>query len=179
MMDLRHIVHSRHAVIELAQATEELVDVNVLRTIHRRELQQNEFEVSRVPARRVGPVIDENPVGEEAPQHRLELMVMRVDEPGHDNATARVDGRGTASLQVVTDRDDLLALDQHVGLREIADRRVHRHHRTTANDVAPSWLAAVARCVTIRLCGRGRRGQQIEACRGDCGRRRRFREIAP
>ena len=62
VMDLRHVVHRRHAIIELAQAAEQLVDVNVLRTIHRRELQQNEFEVSRVPARRVGPVIDENPV---------------------------------------------------------------------------------------------------------------------
>src|SRR6266550_9233756 len=133
-MDLRHVMDSRDAVVELAQTAEQLVDVNVLRTVDRRELQQNEFEVRRVPAGRVGPVIDEYSVGQEAAKHRLELMMVSIDESRHDDAAARVDWRGTARLQVRADGDDLLALDQHVGLGKIAYARIHRHHGTAAND---------------------------------------------
>ena len=38
VMDLRDVVHGRDAVVELAQATEQLVDVHVLRPVHRGEL---------------------------------------------------------------------------------------------------------------------------------------------
>ena len=42
--------------------------------------------------------------------------MMRVDEARHDDAAARIDHVGAAGVQVGPDRDDLLALDQHVGL---------------------------------------------------------------
>ena len=63
----------------------------------------------------------EDPVGEEAAQRRLELVMVRIDEAGHDDAAAGVDHRGAAGLQVRSDGEDLLALDQHVGLGEVAD----------------------------------------------------------
>src|SRR3989454_9078362 len=71
--------------------------------------------------------------------------MVRIDEARHDDAAARVDHGGGVHLQVWSDGEDLLALDQHVGLSEVAHLRVgvHRHHGTAANDVAPSGAAGV------------------------------------
>src|ERR1700675_4283475 len=41
VMNLRYVMHGRDAVIELAQGTEQFVDVDVLRTINGGELQEN------------------------------------------------------------------------------------------------------------------------------------------
>jgi hypothetical protein len=46
---------------------------------------------------------------------------MRIDEAGHDDATGCVDLRRAACRKVRPDGEDLLALDQYVGLREVAD----------------------------------------------------------
>ena len=81
-------------------------------------------------------------------------MVVRVDEAGHDDAAAGVDHRGIAGVQVRSDGDDLLALDQDVGLGEIADVRVQRHHGAAADDVAPAAPAGVVRCVVAVRGGR-------------------------
>src|SRR5260370_37596662 len=115
MMDLRDVVHRRDAVIELAEPTEQLVDVHVLRPVHGGEGEENVFVVSYVPARRVRMIVDEYPVGEKAAQHRLELVMVRIHEARHDNAAARVDLRRAAGAQVRSDGEDLLPLDQHVG----------------------------------------------------------------
>src|SRR5262249_59451898 len=96
---------------------------------------------------RARPVIDEHPVGEEAAQRGLELVVVRINEAGHDNSAAGVDLR-TAGVQVWSDVENLLAFDQHVGLRkvaEVAEARIHRHDGPTANDVARARRAAVER----------------------------------
>ena len=97
VMDLRDVVHRRDAVVELREAPEQLVDVDVLRPVHRGELQQDEFEVSRASAWRTRSIIDENAVSEEAAQRRLELVVMRIDEAGHHNAAGRIDLAGAAA----------------------------------------------------------------------------------
>ncbi len=159
VMNLRDVVHRRDAVIELAERAEQLVDVDVLRPVDRGELVENEFEVGRAPARRAGAVVDQNPVGEEAAQRGLELVVVRIDEAGHDDAPARVDHVGAARRQVRPDGKDGLALDQDVGLGEVAHFRVHRHHRTAANDVAPARPAAVLRRVgRLANCAAAGRG---------------------
>jgi hypothetical protein len=104
-------------------------------------------------------------------------MVMGIDESGHDDAAARVDLRGVAGEQIASDGQNLLALDQHVGLRKVADLRIHRHHRAAADDGAPAGPAHVRWRPVVRR--RRTRGEQIEA-RGDrAGRRRAFQEIAP
>ena len=99
------------------EPAEQLVDVDVLRPVHRGELEEDEFEVGRAPARRAGAVVDQHAVGEEAAQRRLELVVVRIDEAGHDDAAAsRRSLRPPPAVQVRSDGEDLLALDQHVGL---------------------------------------------------------------
>ena len=84
-------------------------------------VQQNVLEIGRLRARRARAVVDQDAVGEEAAQRRLELVVVRVDEARHHDAAARVDLGGAAGVQVRADGEDLLALDQHVALREVAD----------------------------------------------------------
>src|SRR5205823_10824516 len=143
------------------------------------EREQNVFVVSDVPARSVGMIVDQYYVSEKAAEHRLELVVVRIDEARHHDAAACVDLSRTGHRQIRPDREDLLALDQHVGLSKIAYLRVHRHHGTATNDVAPPWLAAVAWRVAIGLRGSRRRCQQIETCRGNRGRRRGLQEITP
>src|SRR5580765_8715169 len=113
-MDLRHVVDRRDAVVELGEAPEQLVDVDVLRPVHRGELQQNELEVSRAPARRARPVVDQHSVGEEAAQCSLELMVMRIDEAWHHNAAACIDLAGATGMQIRTDSENLLTIDEDV-----------------------------------------------------------------
>ena len=171
-------MHRRHAVVELRQAAEQLVDVHVLGAVHGGEGKENEFEVGRGAARRVRVVVDQNPVGEKAAQRRLELVVVRVDETGHHDAAAGVDHIGTTRVQVRSDGKDLLALDQHVGLGEVAHLRVHRHHGTATDDIASAPPAGVLRLVFIARRGRARR-EQIDTCGGDPGRRRRLQKIAP
>ena len=59
--------------------------------------------------------------------------------------------RGAACVQVRSDGEDLLALDQHVGLGEVADCRIHRHHGAAANDVAPARSAGILRRIVVKL----------------------------
>src|SRR5437899_12791834 len=100
-------------------------------------------------------------------------MVVRTDEARHDEAAGRVNLRGAGHGQVRPDGDDFLALDHYVGFGEIADIRVHRHHGTATNDVAPARLAGIVRRIIVLLIlrrGRARR-EQIETCGGDSGGR--------
>src|SRR5262249_58844359 len=53
------------------------------------------------PAWRARPVIDEHPVGEEAAQRGLELVVVRINEAGHDDGAARSEEH-TSELQSLT-----------------------------------------------------------------------------
>jgi hypothetical protein len=94
----------------------------------------------------------------------------------------RVDHLGAAGRHVRPDGEDFLALDQHVRLRELAleraaQARIHRHHRTAANDVTPARRAGALGHCELR-CRRPRR-EQIETRRGNSGCRRAFEEVAP
>ena len=128
VVDLRDVVHGRDAVVELAQRTEQLVDVHILRPVHGGELLQNVFVIGYGPGRRARAVVDQDPIGEKAAQRRLELVMVGVDKPGHDDAASCVDLRCAARMQVRPNGEDLLALDQHIGLCEVADLRIERHH---------------------------------------------------
>src|ERR1700686_1389422 len=72
--------------------------------------------------------------------------------------------------------EDFLALDQHVRLDEVAHLRVHRHHGTAANDIAPAQFACALGQVSIVRNGRAR-GKQTETCSSGTGRRHTFEKI--
>jgi hypothetical protein len=71
VVDLRDVVHGRHTVVELAQRPEQLVDVHVLRPVHRREAEKDVFVVSRGPGRCARAVIDQDPIGQKAAQRPI------------------------------------------------------------------------------------------------------------
>ena len=178
VVDLRDVVHRRHAGVELAERAEQLVDVDVLRPVLRREGQQDELEVGGAAAARAGAVVDQHAIGEKAAQRRLEQVVVGVDEAGHHDAAARIDLGGAAGMQSAADGDDLAALDQHVGLWEVAHLGVHRHHGAAADHVTTSPLAAAVGLPVI-VCRRRSRREQTESRRGHAAGCRRFQEVAP
>ena len=94
----------------------------------------------------------------------------------HDDAASGIDLRSAAGVQIRSDGEDLFALDKHVGLREIADFRVERHHRAATNDIAPPRPATVGWRVVSRG---GARREQVQPRSRDPGRRRTFQKIAP
>lgn len=54
---------------------------------------------------------------------------MRIDEAWDDDAVAGVEHVGVRRrLQIATDARDCLTLDQHVGIRKIAERRIERQY---------------------------------------------------
>ncbi len=166
-------MHRGDAVVELAEPAEQLVDVDVLRPVHRGKFVQDELVVSRAPARRTGAIVDKDAVGEEAAQRRLELVVVRIDEAGHDDAPGGVDLLGGACRHIRPDGKDRVGLDQHVGFGEVAHLWVHRHHGTAANDVASVRLAAVLRWIIPGLLRRGGpRCEEIETRGGNSSCRR-------
>ena len=152
MVDLRDVVDRRDAVVELAERAEQLVDVHVLRAVHRREREESVLIVVDVSARRAG---QEQPVGEEAAECRLELVMVRIDEAG---MTMRPRASITSASPACSfgRRDDLLALDQHVGLGEVAHLRILGHHGTAVNDVAPAAPACVVGRILVVCRGRTR-----------------------
>ena len=79
-------------------------------------------------------------VGDDAARDRLILVMVRIYEARHDDHALAVDD-ARVRLDVGPNRDDLLALDQHVGLHEIADRWIHRHDDAVLQEDAV--LAAV------------------------------------
>ena len=56
--------------------------------------------------------------------------MMRIDEPRHDDHAGDVDDLRRC-LDVWPDGGDLGALDQHIGLLEVADGGIHGQHDTT------------------------------------------------
>ena len=67
---------------------------------------------------------------------------MRINKAGHDNTASRIDLAGAAYVPNVRfDITNLVALDEDIGLRKVADLRIHRHHGAAANYVATAGLA--------------------------------------
>src|SRR5215472_9413808 len=100
----------RDAVVELRESGEQLINVNVLRPVNGRKPKEDVFVVSPAPAWRARAIDYENAVSEPATHRCLELVVMRIDEARHHNATGAVNHRGAACTQIRSDCKDLLAL---------------------------------------------------------------------
>ena len=135
VMDLADVHDRGHAGVDLRDAGEQLVDVDVLRAIAQRQFLQDRLIII---VRAFGPpVVDENAVGEKAAQRRLELMAVRVDEARHDDMPGRVDDRGVGRVDPGRDLGDFRSVDEHVADGVIADALVHRENRSALDQRAP------------------------------------------
>ena len=70
---------------------------------------------------------------------------MGIDKSRYDDHAVGLDHVGVAGIDVGADRDDLLAVDQHVAHGKVADCRIHAQHRTALDDVAPARRACGGR----------------------------------
>src|ERR1051325_7752344 len=129
-------------------------------------------------------VVDQDAVGNRASYRSPSLVVVGVDEAGHDDLAAGVDLSCAPGLEIRPDGNDLLALDQHVGAYEltlVGHGGVHRHDHAAADHIAPAPLAAVLRwpaliVIVARARWRVKEAQSRAGCRGggSC-----LQEIAP
>ena len=62
-----------------------------------------------------------------SPHHAEPHVMVRIDQPRHDDACRGIDHLGAIRLDVCTDRDDTIVLDQNVADREIGDGGIHRY----------------------------------------------------
>ena len=60
-------------------------------------------------------------VGHHAAHHAEPHMMVRIDQARHDDAAGGIDHLGVVRLEVRADRDDAVAVDQHVAGREIGN----------------------------------------------------------
>src|SRR5437879_4878460 len=157
---LRSIGAHVYAIGQLAQAGHELRDVVILRVIRytpqvpdgwsgrcrsgnpagRPDLLDDRYIVFRRPI--ASSKIAKKAIGNDCALQRLVLVMMCGDESRHDDHAARVDHLGVRT-EVGAYRDDLLALDQHVGSFEIADGRIERQYDAVLDqDAAVAVLIA-------------------------------------
>ena len=121
--DLRQVGDRGDAGIERAQCTDQVADIGVFRTI-----------VIGGGAGNVAEIVCEHAVRQYVAQCTLIEVVVRVDKAGQHDHARRVDyGRLGADIRAYG--DDLLVLDQDVGLLEISDGGiVAEHHAAFEQD---------------------------------------------
>src|SRR5215472_12314968 len=103
---LRGIDGRRDSGVELAQRGHELRDVGVLRLVDRGEDALDHTLIGLLSV--AGGA--EDPVGKNAAQNGLILVMLGIDKAGHDDRPSGVDN-GRRRAQVAPDGEDLFALD--------------------------------------------------------------------
>ena len=120
----------------------------------------------------------EQAVGEDAPQQALVEMVMRVDEARHHDAIGGVDHRCVVvrNCDARPDFADLAVLDQHIGLREVADAAVEGEDDSALEQDATLALHPGQQSIGVRRSGSLCAGAvREERERGSAGRQPRAR----
>jgi hypothetical protein len=82
---------------------------------------QNVGEIVLLRARRCRAVVDQDAVGNSASDRRPGLVVVSVDEAGHDHLAAGVNLGGVSDTQVPTDGLYRLAFDKHVAFDKFSE----------------------------------------------------------
>src|SRR5215472_4414755 len=133
---LRGVDGRRDPGVGLAQRGHELRDVGVLRLVDRGEdaLDYTLVGLLSVAGRA------EDPVGKNAAQDGLILVMVGIDKAGHDDHPGGVDN-GRRRVQVVPDSEDLLAFDQDVPFGEVADLRIEAQYDAAFQQDAVSRVA--------------------------------------
>ena len=134
ILDVRPIQHRGDASVDAAQRAEQVGDVGVLRHIVRAEFLLDQLDVVQQRAVR-------QRVAEEALPH----VAVGIDEARHHHAFAGVDHLRVRRADVRLHRGNLLALDQDVGLLEVADGAVERKHAAALDQDRPAGLSRARR----------------------------------
>ena len=134
VVNLADVHHRGNARIQLGNAAEQFVDIDVFGTINlRKPLQDRLVVIGGIFGQ---SVIDQDAVGQLAAQCGFELVVVGVDKAGHDDLARSLDHHGIARLDIGTDLDDLLSVNQHVADSKIADGVIHGQHGAALDQYA-------------------------------------------
>ena len=164
LISLRHATSSRDvAVLRIVRSTTQIPDDRV--RIHRvRNAASGPDVLDDGPIGLLRPGTCEQAVGDDAALQRLVLVMVRRDEARHDDRAGAVDDLGVARGHRWRDLDDLLPVDQDVGLFEVADSRVETEDDAAAQqDAALSPVADEA----LEICWRrGTQASELTFARG-------------
>jgi len=165
MRHLRGVDGRRDPGIQLVQRRDEFRDVGVLGLIYRGENSLDYPLVGFLAVTRRA----EDAVGENAAQNGLVLVMVGVDEARHNDHPTGIDHE-SCRIQVAPDSEDLLSLDQHIAIREIADMRIKAQHdaafqQNTVSRIALGAFEPIERCACPG--SHGLRCEQLG--RGDAG----------
>ena len=127
ILDVRPVEHTGHAGIDGAERAEQIGGVDVVRRHLGAERALHDV-----------PVVFERAIRQHVAQEALPHVPVRIDEARHDDDIRGIDHLRVGRADVRPHRRDLLALDQHVGLLEIADRAVEREHETALEQDRPA-----------------------------------------
>jgi hypothetical protein len=161
---LRGVDSRRDALIDLADRGHQLRDVVVLGVVRGTAQVPDDVVADLELAHRPDALDDRTvaflrphgirarplkvPVGVVGPLDGLVLVVVRVDKPWHDDHAPGIHDV-SRRLDLRPHHGDLGPLDQHVGLLEVAYRRVHREHDTALDQNAPTARRAAMPAIEI------------------------------
>ena len=144
VLDVRPVQHRGHADIDAAQRAEQVGDVGVLRNVVGAELLLDQRDV-----------VGSEPSGSELRRNPSHMWRWVSTKPGITTHFDGIDHLGVRRADVRLHRRDFLALDQHVGLLEVADVLVEREHAAALDQDRPAGLRGRA----ARLPPRPRRSR--------------------
>ena len=174
---MRVVAHGRDAGVDAHQHRHERPGVHVLGTIGKGHglVHHRVVAVRRVAWRRA------DLIGHDARDLTLPRVDVRVAESRDEDHVLRIDHDGLSALrrraQVRSDGGDLLALDEHVALREVAHRPVHADDRPALEQDPPIAVRigtreTIERSGVITRLGGCRLARQQRHDRADRRRRR-------
>ena len=127
ILDVRPVEHAGHAGVDGAERAEQVRRVDVVRR-----------HLGAERALHHVAVVFERAVRQDVAQEALPHVPVGIDESRHHDRVRRVDHLGVRRIDVRPHRGDALALDQHVGLFEVADRTIERQHAAALEQDRPA-----------------------------------------
>ena len=163
ILDVRPVEHAGDAGVDRAERAEQVGGIDVVR--HHLGAERALHDVA---------IVLQRAVRQHVAQEALPHVPVGIDEARHHDRLRGVDHLGIGRADVRLHRRDFAALDQHVGLLEVADRPVEREHEAALEQDRPAGAPASAPPAP-------RRGRSRSRDRGRChrGRRRGAEELPP
>ena len=167
VVDLRDVDYPRRAHVDHAERGDQHADICVLGRIGWRDLGDDVTVVVGI----------DTTSRQDVAQNALIGMAVGVDEARDDDSVRGIDSHHVGGCDIGSDLTNLAGLDQHVGVGEMADRRVHGQHqaaleqdaalRSQAGKLGIGALPALRRCRGGQSCagGQARTGLQERAAR--------------
>ena len=123
VVDVRPVEQGGDPRVERFERAHQVGDVDVFGAVLEADVVEHPREI-----------LVESAAGQHAADGRLPRVAMRIHEARHDDAVAGVDDVGVrAGRQVGAHRGNRVPVDQHIGVRHVAEHRIEGEHVSTPN----------------------------------------------